>query len=754
MSEPILVVDPGTAWTTAAVVTDSSSELLKEPASGSYCWPTSVALDGETLRVGTVAERRKRADPALYAGQLTVSLRPDRQVRLGGHSYPARELVCVLLAALKAEAERLVRRPVERILVLTAEDGGPGTVAGQEMIASSAAAGFTDVELLAQPAAAAMAPAEQAAQHPGEPGAGETAGGPVLVCDAGASALRLTLVYAQPGQAGTSQAGVTLTACGGGKLDALLTESIGRSRSSKWIRPLIGAQGVAGVRARLDLAELASRIRHQLSDADQAEDTLTPLTPVVRVSRPDLEKMMRPSLSQLSSACRELLGKARDTAPRVMLVGGCARTPAIQRALSSALGRPVPPSPVPELATLQGGTVWARTAAARRVPAVPVPVGLHGLAWPVPGDAARLIGYAVTPGTYLEAGRSLARIRTDDDAIWDLASEAAGIIEQHCAAPGSIVATADMLVVTRRTSFGPADRRPSPLRLAVVTGGQHAAFSPDSRQVATADVAGTVRVWDTETAALLGRFEGPPAPVRPGWLATATDPDGHWLIARFDGHAVVVQDATAGRQLARVAKGNDLSMLHFAGDGRHLYTVEGKRTRIWEVSGRELMSVKERLLGDSGVAISHDGRKLGLVSRAGIEVWDPPKSRAIVRRHPGPPSNGKVWQLAFSPDGAKILLAADLHLELISLPAGETLWSASLAAPACWAEFAPGDGLLAIVSQTARGLVVSLRDAATGGEVSQAGPGEGGGGWARLSPDGRFMVSAEGDNAVLWALAY
>jgi WD40 repeat protein len=242
-------------------------------------------------------------------------------------------------------------------------------------------------------------------------------------------------------------------------------------------------------------------------------------------------------------------------------------------------------------------------------------------------------------------------------------------------------------------------------------------------------------------------------PLRRGCLAIAMAPDGQWLIAYFDGHAVVVQDVTAGRRLAKVAKGNDLRLVQFASDGRYLCTVEGKRTRIWEVSGRELMSVKERLLSDDGITMSPDGRRLALVSRTGIEVWDQPgHRRAIVRRLPQ--FNGKVWHLAFSADSTKLLFAADLHLELMSLPSGQTFWSAGLPGPVCSAEFAPDDSLLATIGQSSRGWSASLRDAATGRQVSQIGQADGMCGWARFSPDGRFLISAENDNAALWALAY
>lgn len=546
MSEPILVVDPGGAWTSAALVTTGESQVLKEPSSGSYCWPTSVALDGEVLRVGTIAERRKRSKPLLYAGQLTASLGSRTTVTLGDSRFESYELMAALLGVLRTEAERLAGAPVERILVLAPDAYSPATHAGQAMIAAAEAAGFADVELLFLPAAVTMAAGDNAAARP-------TAPGLTLVCDAGASAFRVTLIEIRDGQAGLARAQTSVVACGGNNLDTLLAQTM-QGKNAKWLKPLLAAEGAAGERARLDLADLARRIRHELTDADRAEDTLTPLTPVVPFTRQDLERLMKPSMAQLASGCREMLARAGSSAPtgvsaaakvsaspvsRVILVGGCGRTPAIQRTLSSALGHPVTPVPVPELAALRGGIEWAMSAVAHRVAAVPVPVGMRELSWEMPGDAARLIGWNVSPGAAYDPDEPLATIRAEDDAVWDLTDDKPGIMAQSYAGTGAIVATADVLAVTRTTSVTAADLRSRPLRHSVLPGGQFAALSRDGRQLATLDAAGTLRIWDAETTAELKRFEVK-APRKPKGLDAAMNANGDWLVAFFDGAAVVV----------------------------------------------------------------------------------------------------------------------------------------------------------------------------------------------------------------------
>ena len=116
MSEPILVVDVGMMWTKAAIVADGEIQMLKEPSSGSYCWPTAVAIDGEVLRVGTVAERRKRSDPSLYAGRIMWSF--GKTLAIGSRRFPPHQLLTPVLTALKAEAERLLGTAVGRALTL------------------------------------------------------------------------------------------------------------------------------------------------------------------------------------------------------------------------------------------------------------------------------------------------------------------------------------------------------------------------------------------------------------------------------------------------------------------------------------------------------------------------------------------------------------------------------------------------------------------------------------------------------------
>jgi len=82
------------------------------------------------------------------------------------------------------------------------------------------------------------------------------------------------------------------------------------------------------------------------------------------------------------------------------------------------------------------------------------------------------------------------------------------------------------------------------------------------------------------------------------------------------------------------------------------------------------------------------------------------------------------------------------------------VWGTNLPAPVLAAEFASDDQLIAVAGHPPAESSVSFRDTETGAELDRVSSSAEPCGHAKFSPDGRFLVSSEGDNAVLWALAY
>src|SRR4051812_7958819 len=164
-AEPTLLVDLGTTTSTAALLVDGVVRLLKEPGTGSSTWPSAVCLAGQTLLVGTAAERSKRAHPEAYRSEFKRDLGNGSRIPLGDKSFTPQDLVVEVLRAFTRLAERGAGRPI-RHLVLTV----PGSYAAHDprrdvMIEAGECAGFSDVELLPEPVAAALAPMEGPSLH-------------------------------------------------------------------------------------------------------------------------------------------------------------------------------------------------------------------------------------------------------------------------------------------------------------------------------------------------------------------------------------------------------------------------------------------------------------------------------------------------------------------------------------------------------------------------------------------------------------
>ncbi len=754
MSEPILVVDLGTSKTAAALVTGGEGRLLREPFSGLESWPTSVVRDGETLLVGTVAERRKVADPGLYSGRFLAMLGGTDKVPLGDRDYLVADFLAALLDRLRAEAQRLVGGPVSRVLLCVREEGPsapaePGEAAGrgqaddparQVLLAAAEAAGCGDVEFLAQPVAVTLAA--------GPPLPADSL---VLVCDLGASSGRVSLIKTMDKVAETL-ASRHVDSCGGDQLDALVAAAI-RADAESWLGPRLDAAGADGAKSRLRFADFACQVKQHLTDAQETVEYVGMLDPPVHLRRADLERLIGPPLDQLADCYRMVLaetGTDPASLAAVLLTGGSARIPAFAAALTAAAGRPVAPMADPQLACVRGGIVWAARAPARQVAALGSLPGVRPLAWRFDGGAARLAQWLVPVGGRFQAGDRVARLRDGDDAIWDLTADQPGEMERHCVGAGAVLASGDYLAVVRLAGRRPADLVRPPYRVGDLPGGQFAAFSPDSSQLVTMDDNGTLRVWETETAAEVCRLQAR-AVLRPRAYDAAALGTGQWLFAQYDGTAIVVWDVAAGQQLRRQGWLGVARSVRLSADAARLCAYDLGRIRIWETSGRKLLSVRERLFGDvlSSVAFSPDGNWLAVASPTDLNIWDVQRatSRAVrgLRK-----LTDRMWSMTFAQDGQRILLAIGSTVEMIDVTSGERAWMADVPGPVRAADFTPDASFLATVGHDEQTCDVTLWDAADGTLVHRIGldqPSD----TVRISPDGLLMAIG-GAKTSIWAL--
>ncbi|MCK9932094.1 Hsp70 family protein [Frankia sp. Mgl5] len=737
MVEPILAIDYGTYSASAALVVDGKVATVREPASGAAGWPASVFADGEVLVVGTLAERRKRIWPAAYRGGVKRDLTRNAAVTLDGRAHQPAALVTAVLAALRVEAEvQLAGEALRRAVVTVPASYDPAGPLRRTMIRAAEEAGFVDVDLLAEPVAAAWAPMGPAGPQPGNL---------VLVYDLGGGTFEAALVVV--GEDGRHEllGHASLHDCGGRDFDQLLFDEI-LGHYGPGLEPLLNPTGVGEVfqtaasRTRHELLDFARAVKHQLTDVAFVEDVFSPAGLLVSLERDRFDKLASPTLARTMACCQHLLestGISPEQLDGVLPVGGSSRMPVVTEILAGRLGvgtdwphQHVFTAPEPDQAVVLGAASWAATVSTRRtVAARPDPV-VRPARWDIPGGRATMVRWLVEPGARFDAGAVLARVRLTDGALFDLAAEGPGSLVETHAEPGSAVRDVDWLATTLPSGPAPAgSARPADLRgfersnrpsrnvevttRVTLTGHERdvtsAAFSPDGRLLATTSKDGT-RLWDTTTGRTVGRLSGRKISAVHG---CAFSPDGDLLATTGSDKTARIWEITTERLALTLAghKGPVYGCA-FSPDGRLLATVSTDRTvKLWGVStGTNIATLTGHRGSVYGCAFSPDGRLLVTAGAESTLLWDVTIGETItsLAGHTNF-ANG----CSFSPDGLLLATTSNDGTRLTDTPTGTTTLTLPGSAQSC--AFSPDGVLLATAStdDTAR-----LWDVATGTAVA------------------------------------
>ncbi|MEO3857868.1 Hsp70 family protein [Acrocarpospora sp. B8E8] len=431
MTEPILAVDFGTSTTSAACVGDGRTTLLREPASGSWTWPSAAYLDGATLLLGTTAEQRKRIRPENYRAEFKRDLGQSGSLFLGDRAFAPLDLVTELLRTVKAEGDRLNGSPVTSAVLTVPASYAVADPRRDLMIQAGESVGFTRVGLLYEPIAATLAPL---AGPPIEPGS------LVLLYDFGGGTFDTALVRATACGTGEVLAYSALDDCGGRDLDALAYADIIESHPQ--LRDLNG-------RSKLLLAEVVRNLKHQLSEFDHAEYVFDPLDFVVELHRDRLEKLIAPVIERTIACCAAIArGHTIDT---VLMTGGSVRIPSIGRRLAQAFGVIPRTALDPQLAVVQGAAQWAATGVSgRTIAPTPLAPGEIALRWELPDSSGTLLNWRVEPGGAYSAGQELAGVRLRDGSLVTLgAGVTPGRIDARYALSGDVIGSSDLLALAR-----------------------------------------------------------------------------------------------------------------------------------------------------------------------------------------------------------------------------------------------------------------------------------------------------------------
>jgi WD40 repeat protein len=290
-----------------------------------------------------------------------------------------------------------------------------------------------------------------------------------------------------------------------------------------------------------------------------------------------------------------------------------------------------------------------------------------------------------------------------------------------------------------------------------------ASFDSGSRLVVTASTDATARVWDATSGQSVAELRGHQSPLV---TATFSPTDGRVLTASADAYSASgdntarLWDGQSGREL-EVLQGHAFALVSafFSLDGRQVVTASADRTaRVWTLASTPgaaaegapaeplaVLSAPDRLYS---ATFSPDASLVvGACLDGSAYVWPSGPSR-LPRTTLGPRS-GRVLGAWFSPDGARIVTAADtarvwsprgaLLAELDGVQAGlnTAVWS-------------PDGRQVAVASDDALGRVWSPE----AGSVALLAGHLAGVKTIQFSPEGRWVVTASDDRtARIWDLA-
>jgi WD40 repeat protein len=185
----------------------------------------------------------------------------------------------------------------------------------------------------------------------------------------------------------------------------------------------------------------------------------------------------------------------------------------------------------------------------------------------------------------------------------------------------------------------------------IAEGVGHVAWSFDGQYLAGCGWM-TVKVWNLATRKELFSFKGHTAALR----SVAFSPDGDRLVSTANDNTVRIWDLKTGSwgQEGTTLVGSPLAAVIFSPDGRYVSACSDKLVQVWDLHSHSPMPVF-RLDGHTAsvvcAAFSLDGQHLASGSFDGeVKVWD----FASAREKTTLPLGGRVYSLAFSPDGRRL----------------------------------------------------------------------------------------------------
>ncbi|MFN0281094.1 MAG: Hsp70 family protein [Kineosporiaceae bacterium] len=360
-----LGIDLGTTFTAAAVWRDGRAEVSSLGSRAAAVPSVVVLREDETIITGETANRRALTTPHRVAREFKRRLGDVTPILLGGVPYSAEALMGRMLRAVVEEVSAREGGPPSTVCVSHPANWGPYKT---DLLRQAVrVAGLEDATFTTEPEAAAVFYAQQQRMPDGAV---------VAVYDLGGGTFDAAVLRKTAGGGGFEILGRPegIERLGGIDFDAAVYAHVARSVGSA-LSDLDEDDGAA-VAAVARLREECTQAKEALSsDTDTTIPVLLPnLATEVRLTRAELESMVRPALQDTLDALRRALRSAGVTPEElhsVLLVGGSSRMPIVSQLVGAELGRPVAVDAHPKHAVALGAARLAGETLTGTAPAGP-----------------------------------------------------------------------------------------------------------------------------------------------------------------------------------------------------------------------------------------------------------------------------------------------------------------------------------------------------------------------------------------------
>lgn len=317
--------------------------------------PSIYVDESEPILVGHLAESKKVKDSSRYRSEIKQDLIQEQPYLLGQkgeYEFTAQDLITEILKTLKQEAEKITlalgRGIISDVVITVPATYRQNKRAAMEQAASNA--GFTSVQLIEEPVAAAIY------YHQQNPATFQE-GDVILIYDLGGGTFDATLIKKLGNGFQVLGQPVGIANCGGINFDRAIFQHL-KASCSPQLQDKLSARGNSPEKNAL--FDFCRQIKHQFSGTTEAVGQIPIDHQLYELGRDDFNRMIGSSVEQTIVCCEDLIksvGLELQDISKVLMVGGSCRIPFIQESIESRLESSVLLIDEPELAVCQGAVV-------------------------------------------------------------------------------------------------------------------------------------------------------------------------------------------------------------------------------------------------------------------------------------------------------------------------------------------------------------------------------------------------------------